>query len=307
MELSTAVGEFVAFCAAERKLSPCTVEAYEADLRDFCRFVSLNCAGGAITTEVVVRYAKCLLSERALAQATVRRRLACLRVFFRRLANKRTCEDPFAAWELKFPRQRRLPRALSGSEVCSLVKSSPKGASRFAGASDLSVAICIMVSTGIRVGELCKLRAEDVSPDGSSLRIQGKGLRDRFVYVTDPYLRDELKRLLGRTRESAFRALFRNRRGTPLRPPSVRSYLHQCARNVDLQRRVTPHMLRHTAATLLVEQGVDIRFIQRLLGHSSIATTEIYTHVADIALRERLEKADILGVVLGAPASLILS
>src|SRR5208337_4251537 len=91
--------------------------------------------------------------------------------------------------------------------------------------------------------------------------------------------------------------LFVNRYGDPMRPQSVRSKLRRLAKEAGLQRRVTPHMLRHTAATLLIETGVDIRFVQRLLGHSSIATTEIYTHVSDEALRMTLERADILRVL----------
>jgi integrase/recombinase XerD len=92
--------------------------------------------------------------------------------------------------------------------------------------------------------------------------------------------------------------LFVNRRGSPLRPQSIRSKLRRHAAQAGLTRRITPHMLRHTAATLLIESGVDIRFVQRLLGHSSIATTEIYTHVSDEALRTTLERANILEALM---------
>src|SRR5580658_1041306 len=88
-----------------------------------------------------------------------------------------------------------------------------------------------------------------------------------------------------------------NRFGAPMKPQSVRSKLRRFAAEAGLERRVTPHMLRHTAATLLIETGVDIRFVQRLLGHASIATTEIYTHVTDEALRITLERADVLGTL----------
>ena len=89
-------------------------------------------------------------------------------------------------------------------------------------------------------------------------------------------------------------SLLLNRLGAPMRPQSIRSKLRSIAALSGIQRRITPHMLRHTAATLLIETGVDIRFVQRLLGHSSIATTEIYTHVTDEALRSTLERADVL-------------
>jgi site-specific recombinase XerD len=88
--------------------------------------------------------------------------------------------------------------------------------------------------------------------------------------------------------------LFRNQRGTAITPQCVRLRLHALTRGVKIGKRITPHMLRHTAATLLLEGGVDIRFVQRLLGHASIATTQIYTHVTDIALRHALERADVM-------------
>jgi integrase/recombinase XerD len=91
--------------------------------------------------------------------------------------------------------------------------------------------------------------------------------------------------------------IFINRRGSKLHPQSVRLRLHRATKAAGLSRRITPHMLRHTAATLLIETGVDIRIVQRLLGHSSIATTEIYTHVSDETLRRTLERANILQVV----------
>src|SRR5213075_1469087 len=93
------------------------------------------------------------------------------------------------------------------------------------------------------------------------------------------------------------RSLFINRNGAPMKTQSIRSRLRRHAAESGLSRRVTPHMLRHTAATLLIETGVDIRFVQRLLGHSSIATTEIYTHVSDEALRTTLARADVLATL----------
>jgi site-specific recombinase XerD len=151
----------------------------------------------------------------------------------------------------------------------------------------------------IRVGELCKLRVDDLSSDGSTVRIHGKGSRDRVAYVSDPALRRELCILVQERQriEGSCDALFVNRFGSIMKPQSIRSRLRRRGIEVGLSRRVTPHMLRHTAATLLIETGVDIRFVQRLLGHSSIATTEIYTHVSDEALRITLERADVLATL----------
>jgi integrase/recombinase XerD len=152
-----------------------------------------------------------------------------------------------------------------------------------------------MVATGIRVGELCRLRAEDIAPDAASIRVHGKGSKDRVAYIVDVACRKELQAMVERRRTAGLGApLFVNRVGAKLKPQSVRLRLRRAAEAAGLTRRVTPHMLRHTAATLLIETGVDIRIVQRLLGHSSIATTEVYTHVSDETLRTTLERANVL-------------
>ena len=240
-----------------------------------------------------------MISERKLATATVRRRFACLRAFFRHATDGTDIPDPFDRWKPKLVRRKRLPRTLSRGEISSLLSSLKPGAQhdRKLAKDALPTAVRLMVCTGIRVGELCKIRTDDVSPDGSAFRIQGKGSRDRVAYISDPAVRAELCELVRcrRKEKHSCAALFLNRRGSPMKSQSIRSKLRRYAeKEAGLTRRVTPHMLRHTAATLLIETGVDIRFVQRMLGHSSIATTEIYTHVSDEALRVTLERADVL-------------
>src|SRR4051812_14133725 len=298
MFLSEAVDEFLRFCEAERQLSPYTVQAYTADLADFCRTVPTESLVDSITEATLREYLAGLIGVRKLSAATVRRRFACLRVFFRRLTKRGLAADLFGNWSLDIPRRKRLPRALSRPEILSLLVSFGTPArSTHRQEPPLEIAIRLMVSTGIRIGELCKLRIEDIAPDGSSLRVHGKGSRDRIAYISDARLRFALVRLASAQKALRGRcgALFVNRSSSPMKPQSIRSKLRKYATNIGIVRRVTPHMLRHTAATLLIEKGVDIRFVQRLLGHSSIATTEIYTHVSDEALRTTLERADVLG------------
>jgi integrase/recombinase XerD len=245
-------------------------------------------------------YLEDMVGSRKLTVATVRRRFACLRAFFRRACERDDCADPFSNWRPLLPRRKRLPRTLSRGEAAFLLSSRNADIERADdGEQVFRTIVRLMVATGMRVGELCKLKLDDLSPDCSTVRIQGKGARDRVAYVTDPSLRKDLHRLIAHRRKSQIdaAALFVNRYGSPMRPQSVRSKLRRLATDAGLARRVTPHMLRHTAATLLIETGVDIRFVQRLLGHSSIATTEIYTHVSDEALRATLERADVLGTL----------
>jgi integrase/recombinase XerD len=300
MQFGEAVEEFLQFCAVERQLSQHTIKAYESDLVDLGKCLP----GGALVSEIssaaLKEYLEQMVVERKLTPATVRRRFACLRAFFRRLSHLGEAQDPFANWRPMLQRRRRLPRALSRSEVsCLLSAHAIEATHGLNGHPDFLTVLRLMVSTGVRVGELCKMRIEDVSADGSSIRVLGKGSRDRVAYVGDTGLRRELLQLIKARRRAshAFGSLLVNRHGAPLRPQSIRSKLRRHGVEAGLTRRVTPHMLRHTAATLLIESGVDIRFVQRLLGHSSIATTEIYTHVSDEALRTTLERADVLGML----------
>jgi site-specific recombinase XerD len=299
MQLRAAIENFLRFCANERRLSQHTLQAYTGDLADFRKWLAADLAVADVVENTLKDYLADMVSERKLATATVRRRFACLRAFFRHATDGREIADPFTKWRPKLLRRKRLPRTLSRGEISSLLSSLKPGPRRGRRGLDgcLPTAVRLMVCTGIRVGELCKIRIDDVSPDGSAFRIQGKGSRDRVAYISDPPLRAELCELVRSRRKAndSCVALFLNRRGAPMKPQSIRSKLRRYAESeAGLARRITPHMLRHTAATLLIETGVDIRFVQRMLGHSSIATTEIYTHVSDEALRVTLERADVL-------------
>jgi site-specific recombinase XerD len=303
MQFGVAVVEFLRFCALERQLSGHSVQAYAADLRDFRKWLKADVVIPDVSLAMLKEYLEDMVGSRKLTVATVRRRFACLRAFFRRVCEKHDCPDPFANWRPLLPRRKRLPRTLSRNEAAFLVSPRHVGIARADdGGRVFRIIVQLMVATGIRVGELCKLKLDDLSPDCSIVRIHGKGARDRVAYVTDPGLQKDLQELITVRRISGIGsgALFVNRYGAQMRPQSVRSKLRRRAKEAGLERRVTPHMLRHTAATLLIETGVDIRFVQRLLGHSSIATTEIYTHVSDEALRKTLERADVLGA-LAAP------
>jgi integrase/recombinase XerD len=300
MQFRVSVCDFLRFCAVERRLFEHTVRAYANDLADFRHWLGDDIAVAEISPATLSGYLDDMLARRRLAVATIRRRCACLRAFFRRVSERAHIPDPIAALKLQLPRRKRLPRTLSRPEISALMTSLRTFAPpRDAGDATLATAVALMVATGIRVGELCRLAVEDISPDGSTCRIHGKGARDRVVYTSDPALRRELQsRIEQSQRAGRFHGpVFCNRRGAAIKPQSIRSRLGRYARQIGLGRRITPHMLRHTAATLLIEKGVDIRFVQRLLGHSSIATTEIYTHVSDEALRTTLERADILATL----------
>jgi site-specific recombinase XerD len=300
MRVSAAADAFLRYCAEEKHLSGNTISAYRQDLAEFRTFV-----GGArqirtVTPADVLDYRKALSERRHLAAATVKRRLACIRSLFAWLVRRdRLVVSPFTKTELRIRLPARLPRCLERRELKRLMRT------RATNGADSALAIALLLATGIRVGELSALRLDDVDAFGGRLRIFGKGSRERTVFVTDAALRRELQAYVARRHgmvNDRTRRLLMDQHGRPLNAARVRAGIIAAAKTAGLTRRVTPHMLRHTAATMLLESGTDIRFVQRLLGHRSILTTQIYTYVSDRALRAALARANVLGNLTGTEA-----
>jgi integrase/recombinase XerD len=204
MQFRSAIDDFLRFCAVERQLSENTLQAYACDLADFHAWLPIRTPASDVSTETLKAYLQSIVTERKLAGATVRRRMACLRGFFRRLAELGRAADPFLGWRLKLPRRKRLPRALSRDEISALLAAlRARALTALGDDAPLRVAVRLMVSTGLRVGELCKVRIDDLSPDAASLRVHGKGSRDRVAYVADLAFRTELRDLAQRRRAAS--------------------------------------------------------------------------------------------------------
>jgi integrase/recombinase XerD len=289
--LSTAA--YVNRLKAVRDPSGHTLKAYASDLRDYSRFLD----GRELCpkrTETLVAYAEHLLVERSAAPRTLRRRMACLRGFYKDLVRSGAiAQSPFLGLEMQLPRPRSLPRALTRGDtrrlaqaawrVCRDRRASP-------GAQAFSAAVLLLISVGLRVGELVQLRPADFDAESGALRVHGKGRRERCVFVVDKALRQ----IMGRLAKRAGGGALLGPGGGGWSTQSARRELRRFALAAGVEKRVTPHMLRHTCATLLLEDGVDLRFLQRLLGHENIATTAIYAHVGDAGLRRALEGAGLL-------------
>jgi site-specific recombinase XerD len=216
-------------------------------------------------------------------------------VFFRWLSSTKVISgSPLEQFKLTIKQVRRLPRAISRKDLRKLVRGASSSTTTTL-KSATNLGILLMATTGIRVAELVALRLSDIDTIDGQVRVHGKGSRERTVFVTNSDLLGKLKlHATARLRASSIDGyLFVNQRGAPLTTASFRSRVHKACDASKVRRRVTPHMLRHTAATLLLEEGIDIRIVQRLLGHQSISTTEIYTHVADMTLRKALVRADL--------------
>ncbi len=157
----------------------------------------------------------------------------------------------------------------------------------------------LLVVTGLRIGELTHTRLRDVNGAGAQIRVMGKGSRERTVYVTNHRLLEDFAVYLSQRRQDGTpdSFVFLNTRGGRLTEAAFRKRLRQLSADLQIAPHITPHRFRHSAATLLIEEGVDIRLVQRLLGHASISTTEIYTKVSDSSLFQAIEHADTLAKV----------
>jgi integrase/recombinase XerD len=278
---------------AARDPSGHTLKAYASDLRDYARFLHQRklCPKRG---ETLLAYAEHLRIERTAAPRTLRRRMACLRGFYKDLVRSGTiAQSPFTGLEMHLPRPRSLPRALTRADTRRLAEAAwlVCGDRRAPLASRaFPAAVLLLISVGLRVAELVQLRPGDFDAESGALRVHGKGRRERCVFVVDDRLREIMGRLARRGGAGALLAPGDARWSTQ----SVRRELRRFALAAGVEKRVTPHMLRHTCATLLLEDGVDLRFLQRLLGHENIATTAIYAHVGDAGLRRALEGAGLL-------------
>jgi integrase/recombinase XerD len=279
-----------------------TLRAYQSDLRDFDSFLKLRelCPR---RSETLVAYVAHLADERLAAPRTMRRRMACLRGFYRDLVRSGAIDQsPFADVEMHLPRPRSLPRALSRGEARRLASAAWQACSgdpQTVSKATFPAAVLLLLSVGLRVSELVSLRPADFDPESGALRVRGKGRRERCVFVVDTRLREIIAQLGRRPGTPALLAPSTGAWSTQ----SVRRQLARFATAASVGRKVTPHMLRHTCATLLLEDGVDLRFLQRLLGHENIATTAIYAHVGDASLRRALEGARLLSRLEADPVS----
>lgn len=289
---------YVSRMKAARDPSLHTVRAYACDLRDYARFLAARqlCPR---REDTILAYADHLMCEKSAAPRTVRRRMACLRGFYKDLARAGAIErSPFVGLAMQLPRARSLPRGLSRAETARLGEAAWQAcfdSRRELADQAFAAAVLLLISTGLRVGELVQLRPGDFDPDSGGLHVRGKGRRERRVFVVDA----QLSLLLGRFAERRDAVTLLGPAGKDWSTQAVRRALRRFGRDAGIESRLTPHMLRHTCATLLLEDGVDLRFLQRLLGHENIATTAIYAHVGDTGLRRALENARLLSTLRG--------
>ncbi|MGA2719923.1 MAG: site-specific tyrosine recombinase XerD [Candidatus Acidiferrales bacterium] len=281
------VRTFLNYLRVEKGLSDNTIQAYRRDMAKFASFAAERKAGVTeLRREHVVDFLGTLY-RRNLDSRSVARHLVTIRHFFRFLLLEGAIESDPAA-NIESPKFRQsLPEFLSVDEVDRLLRQPDKN--DVVGIRDRAM-IELMYSTGLRVSELCGLRVSDLQMEPGCLRCIGKGNKERLVPVgkraleaVQTYLRDARQAL---ARGVASPYLFLNQKGHKLNRIAFWKILGEYGRKAGLRKSLTPHMLRHSFATHLLDRGADLRSVQMMLGHSDISTTQIYTHVVEERLKQ---------------------
>lgn len=291
MEDSARLESFLSHLAVERGLSKNTIEAYRRDLSGFLQFLQTSDLNlGSASTLQISEYLAATRSN-GRSDATLARCAVAIRTFYRFLAKDQGLID--RAKELrpmKIPR--RLPKALTIAEVSSLID----GAGNEGVAIRDRALIELLYATGGRVSEIIALDIGDLRRESelSTVKLRGKGGKERIVPIGS-FARLALDQYLTRIRPSLAKgnepALFLSARGARLTRQSAWQLILKAAKNAGLERKVSPHALRHSFATHLIDGGADIRVVQELLGHASVTTTQIYTMVTIDKLRESFAAA----------------
>jgi integrase/recombinase XerD len=297
--LNDSVHAFLNHCQFERNFSDHTVKAYRLDLSQFTRFALQQGKSGAVAQvdrALIREYTRTLHHYKPRTQ---RRKLAALKSMFGFLEREGVVEsNPARNLRLDIRLGRLLPRTVSLSTLQAFFRELYANRDRRVRQARCSARAIrdialfeLMFSSGMRVSEISNLRIETVDLDRRAILVRGKGNKERLIPICDVDVFSALVSYISLQDipRTADRFFFTNRFGRRLSEQSIRIVLKRHARAANLET-ITPHVFRHTVATMLLEQGADLRFIQAFLGHSSIVTTTIYAHVNDKSQREVLTR-----------------
>ena len=294
--------DFLIHCKYEKNLTKKTLYAYEVDLLQFIHFLraSSSALSFACVDKFLIRSFLAHIGEE-LKPKTVKRKVATLKVFFSFLEFEDVIPvSPFRKMRVNIATDFRLPVVLTLAEVTRLFEFMYRGKQNSSKSEyrrrslirDIAV-IELLFGTGIRVSELCRLKIDSVNLDCGVVKIFGKGRKERVIPICSSEIITALKAYVSEfdcIGQKGTRYMFRNRMNEPMSEQTVRLIVSRHVRNASIEKNVTPHTFRHTFATLLLDNGLDIRNIQFLLGHSTILTTQIYTQVSWERQRVHLTK-----------------
>ena len=281
--LNNYIAEYIEYCEYRKRLDSKTLKAYKIDLRqfeDFCTDLS-DCFAKSVVDDFITNLHKQYKPK------TVRRKIASLKAFFHHMEYRELLnENPFAKLDIRFREAKLLPKTIPFHSIQTFL--STLYAQKELAESEYQLRCCIrdiavielLFATGMRISELCSLKPSDIDFESSNILIYGKGAKERIIQIGNQEVISALV-LYQETFKTDIEVcgyFFVNRLQHRLSDQSVRFMINRYAQLAGIDQHITPHMFRHSFATLLLEQDVDIRYIQRMLGHSSISTTEIYTN-----------------------------
>lgn len=278
------IGKFLTYLEIEKNASPHTITNYGTDLRAFRDFLKGTPIEKVDT--LTARRFLAHLKEKGYAKRTIARKLAVLRSFFKFLSREGYLKSNPLSITSSMKLDKKLPIFLDVNKIAQLIES--PGKNELLGLRDRAI-LETLYSTGIRVSELVSLDIERVDFIGGVIKVFGKGKKERITPIGEGALGAIKEYLAKRSLES--RAVFLNRRGGRLKEGGIRRLLGKYIRRLSLKENISPHTLRHSFATHLLDKGADLRSVQELLGHMNLSTTQIYTHVTTERLKSAYDKA----------------
>lgn len=291
MDYIKTVGNYLEYCKYCKRLSPHTLKAYRIDLRQFFQFTGLREIQKTEIEEYIVWLHK------NYKQRTVKRKIASIKAFYKYLEEEDILKDenPFYKVRIKFKETIVLPRIIPRNIIEKLLKymyaALKKAGDDMAVHRDLAV-IEMFFATGARVYEVSHMRIQDMDLNSGVIRIMGKGRKERYVQIGSAAALELMRQYYWKNREIIERCgfFFVNRNGCRYSEQSIRNMLRKYTNLAAISSLITPHMFRHSVATYLLEEGVDVMFIKEMLGHSSVKTTQIYLHIASKKQMEILRR-----------------
>lgn len=287
------ISEYIEYCEYRKRLDSKTLKAYKIDLKQFeifCTDLS-DCFAKNVVDDFITNLHKQYKPK------TVKRKIASLKAFFHHMEYKELLnENPFTKLDIRFREAKFLPKTIPFHSIQTFL--STLYAQKELAESEYQLRCCIrdiavielLFATGMRISELCSLKPSDMDFESNNILIYGKGAKERIIQLGNQEVISALI-LYQETFKTDIEVcgyFFVNRLQHKLSDQSVRFMINHYAQLAGINQHITPHMFRHSFATLLLEQDVDIRYIQRMLGHSSISTTEIYTHVSNTKQKDIL-------------------
>jgi integrase/recombinase XerD len=295
---SDLINGFINAMKTDRNLSPRTLKAYELDLRGFSNFY--NNGDLILVSSKNVQDFVLNSESRRLSSTSIRRKLITLKVFYKYLYKKGIIDKyPLENTGYRFKTPQLLPRVIPKNDIFNILIEARNSVANFRKNNPRQlyyllrnlIIVELLFSLGLRIDELTGINIEDFDLNSGTLFVKGKGRKERFLYLSSVEIKDLIRDYLPFRDLIAGESgpLILNKSGKRLSNGSVGRIFMKLCRNAGISRHYTPHCLRHSMATLLIENGADVRSVQEILGHSSICTTEIYLHVS------QKRKAEVLG------------